>query len=112
MEKALGPRWQDSDRGVSFTCLPGPWPHTPVPAAGTEAPAVAGAEIQGALRLRVEGTAAQRLRGGQDLPHSGIIRLAPFQNVTARPTPISSSPKARGLNCRSLNVPRAVLFEE
>lgn len=38
---------------------------------GPEAAAVTGDQGQGALWLRVEGTAAQRARGCEDLPHPG-----------------------------------------
>ena len=49
----------------------GPWAHTTLAHGGAEAPAVAGDQSKGALWLCLEGPAHERVRGGEDLPHSG-----------------------------------------
>lgn len=74
--------WPDSPDKMFFIFLyplslisscppPGDRPPAPLPCPGTEAAAIAGAESQGALWLRVEGSAAQRTRRCQDLPCPG-----------------------------------------
>lgn len=50
---------------------PGPWTSPPIPSGGPQAAAAAGDQGSGALRLCVEGTAHERLRGCQDLPTPG-----------------------------------------
>lgn len=49
----------------------GPWIDSALSAPGPEATAVAGDQGQGALWLRVEGTAAERTRGCKDFPNTG-----------------------------------------
>lgn len=56
---------------VSLLFPPGPWPAAPLPHPGPEATAVIGDQIQGALRLCVEGPAARRIRRRENLPHPG-----------------------------------------
>lgn len=58
-------------RGLQGRSPPGPWTSTPIPSGGPEATAAAGDQGSGALRLRLEGTAHERLCGRQDLPTAG-----------------------------------------
>lgn len=51
---------------------PGSRTLAPVPCFGTQTAAADGGESQGALWLRVEGPAAERLCGCEDLPHPGL----------------------------------------
>lgn len=57
---------------LCFLSFPGSRTVAPVPRPGTEAAAADRGESQGALWLRVEGPAAERIRGCEDLPHPGI----------------------------------------
>lgn len=54
-----------------FLFPPGPWPAASLPHPGPEATAVIGDQIQGALRLCVEGPAARRIRCRENLPRPG-----------------------------------------
>lgn len=55
---------------------------TPVPHFGTQTAAADRGESQGALWMRVEGPAAERLRGREDLPNPGITHTRPLSGLT------------------------------
>lgn len=65
----------------SFPLPAGSWTLTPVPCSGTQTTATDRGESQGALWLRLEGPAAERTCGCEDLPHPGLCCYAPVVNI-------------------------------